>query len=104
VAPEEGVFIVNIGDMLDKLTEGRYRSTPHRVLNASGRQRLSFPFFVDPSWTAEVTPLPLAGSRPADDKDRRWDEQSVHAWTGPYGQYLIGKVSKVFPDLFKELK
>ena len=37
VAPEQGVFIVNIGDMLDKLTEGRYRSTPHRVLNSSGR-------------------------------------------------------------------
>ena len=90
--------------MLDKLTEGRYRSTPHRVLNSSGRQRLSFPFFVDPSWEAEVTPLPLGGSPPADDKERRWDATSVHAWTGPYGQYLIGKVSKVFPKLFEDLK
>ena len=66
VPAEEGVFVINIGDMLDKLTEGRYRSTPHRVLNISGRQRLSFPFFLDPSWDAEVTPLPLEGSPPAD--------------------------------------
>jgi len=86
--------------MLDKLTLGWYRSTPHRVLNSSGRQRLSYPFFVDPSWDAEVTPLPLEGSPPADDADRWWDAQSVHAWTGPYGEYLVNKVSKCFPDLF----
>lgn len=101
VPAEEGVFIVNIGDMLDKLTEGRYRSNPHRVLNASGRQRLSFPFFMDPSWDAEVTPLPLAGSPPADDKDKRWDASSVRAWHGKYGEYLSMKVSRCFPELFE---
>jgi isopenicillin N synthase-like dioxygenase len=37
VPAEENVFIINIGDMLDKLTLGRYRSTPHRVLNISGK-------------------------------------------------------------------
>lgn len=85
VPAEKGIFVVNLGDMLDRLTEGRYRSTPHRVLNMSGRQRLSFPFFIDPSWDAEVIPLPLGDSAPADDVERRWDEKSVHAWTGTYG-------------------
>ena len=92
--------MVNIGDMLDRLTEGRYRSTPHRVLNVSGKQRLSFPFFVDPSWDAEVSPLPLGGSPPADDASRRWDQSSIRAWTGKYGEYLVNKVSKCFPELF----
>jgi isopenicillin N synthase-like dioxygenase len=103
VPAEPDVLVCNIGDMLDRLTEGRYRSTPHRVRNVSGRSRLSFPYFFDPSWDAEVTPLPLAGSRPADDADRRWDGASVHAWTGRYGDYLTAKVAKVFPDLFRAI-
>ena len=73
VPAEPGVLVCNIGDMLDRLTEGRYRSTPHRVRNISGQSRLSFPYFFDPSWDAVVTPLPLDGSPPADDADRRWD-------------------------------
>jgi isopenicillin N synthase-like dioxygenase len=100
VPPDPGLIVCNIGDMLDRLTHGRYRSTPHRVRNTSGRSRLSYPFFFDPSWDAEVTPLPLDGSPPADDADRRWDGASVHAWEGTYGDYLTAKVAKVFPDLF----
>jgi isopenicillin N synthase-like dioxygenase len=100
VPPKPDTFVCNIGDMLDRLTEGRYRSTPHRVRNTSGRDRLSFPFFFDPAWDAHVTPLPLDGQPPADDAHERWDAASVHAWEGPYGEYLTAKVAKVFPTLF----
>jgi isopenicillin N synthase-like dioxygenase len=103
VPAERNVLVCNIGDMLDRLTEGRYRSTPHRVRNVSDKGRLSFPYFFDPSWDVEVTPLPLDGSPPADDADRRWDASSVHAWSGRYGDYLAGKVAKVFPDLFRRV-
>ncbi len=103
VPPEPGVIVCNLGDMLDRLTEGRYRSTPHRVRNTSGRARLSIPYFFDPSWDAVVTPLPLGGSPPADDADRRWDGTSVRAWTGTYGEYLTAKVARVFPDLFADV-
>jgi isopenicillin N synthase-like dioxygenase len=96
--PIAGALVCNIGDMLDRLTGGFYRSTPHRVRNMSGESRLSFPFFFDPGWEAEIVPLPAHASA-RDDSGERWDRANVHAWSGTYGDYLLAKVSKVFPEL-----
>ncbi len=103
VPSDPDVFVVNLGDMLDRMTEGRYRSTPHRVVNRTNRTRLSFPCFIDPSWDAVCEPMPLAGSAPPDDAARRWDGASVRAWDGTYGEYLTAKVAKVFPSLVDNL-
>jgi isopenicillin N synthase-like dioxygenase len=100
--PIEGTLVCNIGDMLDRLTGGRYRSTPHRAKNVSGRDRLSFPFFFDPDFDAQIRPLPGDPAVP-DDSDSRWDKASVHAFSGTYGDYLLSKVSKVFPELKREV-
>jgi isopenicillin N synthase-like dioxygenase len=95
--PLEGSFVCNLGDMLERMTGGRYRSTPHRVRNASGRSRLSFPFFFDPGWDATVEPLP--GGPERDDSAERWDRSSPLLFAGTYGEYLLGKIGKVFPEL-----
>ncbi len=100
--PIEGALVCNFGDMLDRLTGGVYRSTPHRVRNISGKSRLSFPFFFDPGWNAEIVPLP-AHANAHDDSRERWDRANVHAFSGTYGQYLLSKVSKVFPDLARDV-
>jgi isopenicillin N synthase-like dioxygenase len=108
--PVPNSFVCNIGDMLDRLTRGLYRSTPHRVLNLSGRARLSFPFFFDPGFDAHVGPIdssevPLANSSsPTDDAYERWDHASVHDFEGTYGDYVLGKVSKVFPKLRRSVE
>lgn len=100
--PVAGTFVCNIGDMLDRLTGGYYRSTPHRVRNVSGNERLSFPFFFDPDFSAQVPPLP-GRARTGADGHPRWDGQDLRAFTGTYGDYLLGKVGKVFPQLRGEV-
>lgn len=99
--PLDGAFVCNLGDMLDRMTAGLYRSTPHRVRAATAKSRLSFPFFFDPGFRTEVKPIDL-GRRPRDDRHERWDGASVHEFRGTYGDYLLAKVAKVFPQLLDQ--
>ena len=60
--PVEGTFIVNIGDLVQTLTNDRYTSTMHRVINTSGLERYSIPFFIDLDFDAIVEPVPTCVS------------------------------------------
>ena len=53
-----GAFVVNIGDCLMRWTNDIYVSTPHRVVNRSGRERYSIAFFLDPNPDARVAAIP----------------------------------------------
>ncbi|MDQ2679228.1 MAG: isopenicillin N synthase family oxygenase [Actinomycetota bacterium] len=103
VPPADDAIVCNLGDMLERVTGGRFRSTPHRVRLPSS-DRYSFPLFLDPAWDAEVRPIP--GFEPteralAEAAAGRWDGTGVLDVGGPYGKYLLAKVSKVFPELFR---
>jgi len=62
VAPRPGELVVNVGDMLQRLTNGRLRSTTHRVRNPAperrGHSRWSMPFFLHfrPDFLIETLP------------------------------------------------
>ena len=56
--PLRSAFIVNIGDCLMRWTNDAYVSTPHRVVNRSGKERYSIAFFFDPNPQARVEAIP----------------------------------------------
>ena len=84
--------------MLDKITGGVYKSTPHRVKCQTRNARLSYPFFFDPDYFAQIKPIE-GMMNIIDDKEERWDKSSVHEISGTFGEYLIRKNSRSFPEL-----
>lgn len=56
--PIKGTFVINIGDLIQKLTNDIYLANMHRVYNTSGRERYSIPFFIDADYDAVIAPLP----------------------------------------------
>ena len=64
--PVPGAFVVNLGDMLEALTNGEFVATSHRVRKV-GEERYSFPFFATLDYDTVVAPLPrfVSQARPA---------------------------------------
>ena len=72
VDPVPGAFVINIGDLMARWTNDRWRSTLHRVIDppdpsAAGARRQSMPYFQNANWSAEISCLPTClepGTRP----------------------------------------
>jgi isopenicillin N synthase-like dioxygenase len=54
--PIPGTLVVNVGDLLARWSNGRFRSTPHRVVNSSGRERYSLVLAYDPNAETLIDP------------------------------------------------
>lgn len=86
--PIPDTLIVNVGDLLGRWTNSAYRSTPHRVINASARERLSLVLAWDPN------PETLIDARQvfaADDRQLEGAEEPISC-----GDYLSWRFAKAF--------
>jgi isopenicillin N synthase-like dioxygenase len=54
----DGTFLVNLGNVMKRWSNDRFLSTPHGVVNDSGRDRYSIAFFYSPSIHATIECLP----------------------------------------------
>ncbi|ETV94475.1 hypothetical protein, variant 1 [Aphanomyces invadans] len=63
----ENAFIVNVGDLAERWTNGLFKSTEHRVVNMTGNERYSIPFFFEPNFNCKVACIPscVTPKRPA---------------------------------------
>lgn len=89
--PIPGTFVINIGDLLQRLTNDKYLANLHRVVNTSGRERYSIPFFIDADYDAEFAPLPSCISQ---DNPARY--QAVTC-----GAHKFGRFVQSYPHLQK---
>jgi isopenicillin N synthase-like dioxygenase len=58
VTPLEGAYVVNLGNLMQRWTNEIYTSNLHRVINKSGLERYSIPFFLSGNLDYQVKCLP----------------------------------------------
>lgn len=57
VPPIPGSFVINLGEMMKLWSDGVFLATPHRVVNRSGVERYSVPYFLMPDYDTRIEPL-----------------------------------------------
>jgi isopenicillin N synthase-like dioxygenase len=80
----EGTFIVNPGDILNRWTNGRFLSTPHRAFNISDQPRYAIPYFFHPNSETVIECLPTCK---ASDEAAKFPTQTV----GEYMAWFRGR-------------
>jgi isopenicillin N synthase-like dioxygenase len=96
VPPIEGTFVVNVGEVLKVWTDGVFSSTLHRVINRSGRERYSIPFFMYPSYDALIQPL-LKNPDPANVAPENLHTSMPRDRPFVYGEFKARSTAKIMP-------
>ncbi|KAE8679064.1 Gibberellin 2-beta-dioxygenase 1 [Hibiscus syriacus] len=83
VPPDQYSFFINVGDSLQVMTNGRFKSVKHRVMANSVKSRLSMIYFCGPPLSEKIAPLPclMKGDQQSLYKEFTWFEYKRSAYT-----------------------
>ena len=83
-----GTYVLNIGDMVMRFTNGFFKSTPHRVVSGS-RRRYSMPFFFGFDSDVAIEPLPefCSPENPPRFEKVIWGEYALRSFSRQYAQF-----------------
>lgn len=84
--PIAGSFVINVGDLLERWSNDRFKSDSHRVVNRSGKERISIATFYDPTYGAVIDPRDL-GLRAGEE---------AHYPPVAAGDHILGRIDKSF--------
>ncbi|KAJ0568789.1 putative oxoglutarate/iron-dependent dioxygenase, isopenicillin N synthase [Helianthus annuus] len=97
IPPIKGALVINVGDSLQILSNGRYKSAEHTVRTTDVESRVSVPRFISPLPTAKIGPFPELVAR---DGVARYKEVIYgEYWKSYFEKSLNGKKSLDFASI-----
>ncbi|WZZ39811.1 hypothetical protein YC2023_036070 [Brassica napus] len=102
VPPDHSTFFVIVGDTLQVMTNGRFKSVRHRVLTNTKRSRLSMIYFAGPPLTEKIAPFSCLAPKKEDCLYREftWSQYKSAAYKTKLGDHRLGLFEKQFPFSF----
>ncbi|KAK4439018.1 Gibberellin 2-beta-dioxygenase 1 [Sesamum alatum] len=97
VPPDQNSFFINVGDSLQVMTNGRFKSVRHRVVANSSKSRLSMIYFGGPPLSEKIAPLPslMEGEEDSLYKEFTWFEYKNNAYKTRLADNRLGLFEKI---------
>ncbi|KAM7256811.1 hypothetical protein ACFE04_012552 [Oxalis oulophora] len=93
VPPDNSSFFINVGDALQVMTNGRFKSVKHRVLAGTGKSRVSMIYFGGPPLSEKIAPIPQLLAKESEEslyKEFLWHEYKMSAYKSKLADYRLG--------------
>ncbi|KAK8575955.1 hypothetical protein V6N13_032732 [Hibiscus sabdariffa] len=96
VPPDETSFFINVGDVLQVMTNGRLRSVKHRVLANTQKSRVSMIYFGGPPLREKIVPLTSLMGKQEESfyKEFTWSEYKTSAYKSRLADHRLGLFEK----------
>ncbi|PIN09354.1 Iron/ascorbate family oxidoreductase [Handroanthus impetiginosus] len=96
IPPDQNSFFINVGDSLQVMTNGKFKSVRHRVLTNGSKSRLSMIYFGGPPLSEKIAPLPsLMEGEDSLYKEFTWFEYKKSAYKSRLADNRLGLFEKI---------